>query len=607
LEAGLVTDKITTDNFEVTAGLRGNLGEFGDYFKTWQWESGFRYSEDDRTESLGGIVNTNALRAALLDTNPATAFNPFGLNQNSPAVIDKVFTTVHRSGEATLILEDLKVTGNLFSLPAGLLAFAIGGEHRTEHATDQPDPLTASGQTMGSPLGRFNTDARAPDFLPTNGGRDVWSLYWELRVPVTSPAWNCYGLHSLELGYQERFDHYSDFGSTEKPKFFLRWQPIDSSLTFRGTYSEAYHAPTIYELYTSQAQRTVPVSDPATVPLNDPLGRPPFLPNGDPTPLTLPDKGVKEAVGGNPNLQPETAYEWTYGFAWTPAKLIKGLTLSANFYHIDLRNAIVDRDTNNILGNNWGSRTGTLPNGAPTGGFFSDLIQRDPSTGEVVSVNAALQNGSRIITEGLDYEASYQLDSSSFGQCNFGTFTFTFNGNYVSRYVEQATPASSKINLLGQFWGPRLGSFPQNRWYASLLYDLGGLDAGAVVNFIGQMRDTSEPARKIREWTTLDLVVNYTFHLSNPVTEPVPGYAKDASKNVEMTDDEDKNVMPVSTAGYGSRGWRAWLDNTTITVGMNNVFDQDPPFVSGYLENGYDEWQANIRGRVCYVALKKRF
>ena len=69
----------------------------------------------------------------------------------------------------------------------------------------------------------------------------------------------------------------------------------------------------------------------------------------------------------------------------------------------------------------------------------------------------------------------------------------------------------------------------------------------------------------------------------------------------------EKNVMPVSTAGYNSGGWRGWLNNTTITLGMNNVLDQDPPFVSGYLENGYDEWQANIRGRVWYVALKKRF
>ena len=203
------------------------------------------------------IVNNSALRAALLDTNPATAFNPFGLNQNSPAVIDKVFVTTHRFGKALLILEDLKLNGRPFrNAQQGRIGFAIGGEHRTEHETDQPDPLTASGQITGAALPLRRCGARAPDFVPTNGSRDVWSVYWEVRVPVTSPTWNCSGLHSLELGYQERFDNYSDFGSTEKPKFFFRWQPIDSSLTLRGTYSEAYHAPTIYELYTSQAQRS---------------------------------------------------------------------------------------------------------------------------------------------------------------------------------------------------------------------------------------------------------------------------------------------------------------------------------------------------------------
>src|SRR5207245_2672008 len=110
-----------------------------------------------------------------------------------------------------------------------------------------------------------------------------------------------------------------------------------------------------------------------------------------------------------------------------------------------------------------------------------------------------------------------------------------------------------------------------------------------------------------REWTTLDLVVNYTFHLPQLATEPVPGYASDGSENAETRDGKDKNILPVSTAEYSSSGWRAWLNNTTITLGMNNVFDQDPPFVAGYVENGYDEWHTNIRGRIWYVALKKRF
>ena len=238
LEAGLRTDKITTNNYEFTGGLKGNLGEFGDYFKTWNWESGFRYNEDSRVERFGGVVDTNALRQALLDTNPATAFNPFGLNQNSRAVIDKIFVTTHHLGTTSLTLEDLKLFGDLFNLPAGPISFAVGGEHRTERASDQPDALISSGHNLGG-----------ISFASTNGIRDVWSIYWEVRLPVTSPAWNLPGLYSLELDYQERFENFSDFGGTERPKFSVRWQPIDSGLTIRATYSEAYHAPTLSDLF----------------------------------------------------------------------------------------------------------------------------------------------------------------------------------------------------------------------------------------------------------------------------------------------------------------------------------------------------------------------
>src|SRR5205823_7363537 len=62
LEAGLRSDKVTTNNYEFTGGLKGNLGEFGDYFKTWNWETGFRYSADSRAQLLGWVVDTNALR-----------------------------------------------------------------------------------------------------------------------------------------------------------------------------------------------------------------------------------------------------------------------------------------------------------------------------------------------------------------------------------------------------------------------------------------------------------------------------------------------------------------------------------------------------------------
>jgi outer membrane receptor protein involved in Fe transport len=87
----------------------------------------------------------------------------------------------------------------------------------------------------------------------------------------------------------------------------------------------------------------------------------------------------------------------------------------------------------------------------------------------------------------------------------------------------------------------------------------------------------------------------------------VPGFAKDGGKGVKLKDDKEKNVLPVSTAEYNPCGWRGWLNNTTLTLGMQNVFDFDPPFVVGAFGNNFDTSLATIKGRFWYAQVKKRF
>jgi outer membrane receptor protein involved in Fe transport len=87
----------------------------------------------------------------------------------------------------------------------------------------------------------------------------------------------------------------------------------------------------------------------------------------------------------------------------------------------------------------------------------------------------------------------------------------------------------------------------------------------------------------------------------------VPGFPKDGGKSVKTKDGKEKNVIPVSTAEYNPCGWRAWLNNITLTLGLQNVFDDDPPFGGGSFENGYDESISTVKGRFWYVQLKKRF
>jgi iron complex outermembrane receptor protein len=584
LEAGLRTDKITTNNYLFTVGLKGNLGEFAnawDKLKTWEWEAAVRWNEDYRIERFGGIVDNNALRTALFDTDPATAFNPFGINEQTKSVLNRVFITTKHIGSASLLTEDLKLNGDLYNLPGGPISFAVGAEHLTNKTSDNPDALTSSGQTTG-----------ALNFEPTNGSRDSWSIYWEARVPITGPTWNFPGAYSFEFDYAERFEDYSDFGTTERPKFSVRWQPIDSALTLRASYIEAFHAPSLADLFGGTVLGGV-------APIFDPLTR------------TEPE--VEFDFSGNPSLKPEIAYERTFGGVVTPGKWwspLQGLTISVDYGRLDIRGFQSQLDPQFIVDHE---------------SEFPGLVTRD-STNTIIRVLSAAQNVGRFIESYVDYEAVETFETARLGPRDWGTFTATFNGTYLIDVDVQTFPGTKRFTAVGKFGGGFQGAigggnYTHNRWYASLFYDgpngswMQGIDAGGAVHYIGQYWDNVNGAnaflvhdRKVREWTTLDLIFNYTFNLPPPAVQTeVAGHAKDGGKNVPMKDAKEKHVMPVSTAEYNPCGWRAWLNTTTITLGMNNVFDEEPPFVAAAGENGFDEVTANAKGRFWYIALKKRF
>ena len=613
-------DKFTYWDSLFDVGLRGEMGEFGDYFRTWNWETGLRYSLNEGQDLSVGEVSAPGLRDALLDTDPATAFDPF-LNftaHNTKAARSRVYVTLHNSGEYELPIAYATINGDLFNLPAGLVAFALGGEYDAPRWTRDRDPLNTTFQSIGSLDGG---SARV--------NRDVWSIYQEVRVPFTSPTWSFPGFYSFEVDFAEREEWYSQNTSAvlpsgafpfqpaahsqynaQKPKVSVRWQPLEpkyiGALTLRASYTEAFHAPHLSEISPASSQNFTSFFDP-------------FLRE---------EGNAEERIIGNPNLHPEVAYEWSYGAVYSP-KWIKGLTLSADWWHIDMRSIASFLGAQFIVENNLPGLVIRAPPPAP-GQLGPVILVVDPN-----------ENLTGAIFEGLDYEVIYILESSIFGHGDFGKLTATVNGTWLSRAELQISPDTKRFGIAGEFIPPGFSltsSLPWNRANFSLFYDgpsdtwLAGLDIGAVVHYTGQYEDdnfslTGSPklnmprtggpgdnaapfpqrARKVAAWTTLDLILNYTFNLPPPAPAEVPGLAKDGGKNVKVKDGKEKNVIPVSTAEYNPCGWRAWLNNTTITLGMQNVFDEDPPFVNSAIENGYDESLATIKGRFWYVQLKKRF
>jgi outer membrane receptor protein involved in Fe transport len=624
-------------------GLRGEMGWIADYFKTWNWETGFRYSRNEGQDLSEGEASQPGLRDALLDTNPATAFNPFlGINGiNSPAARARVYVTLHNSGEYELPIYYATFNGDLFNLPAGPVSFAIGGEYDAPRFTRDRDALNQTFNSIGS------TDGQS-----FRVNRDIWALYQEVRVPFTSPTWNFPGLYSFEVDFAEREEWYSQNTSSvlpsglfpaqpavhstfdsQRPKVSVRWQPLDpkyiGALTLRGSYTEAFHAPTLAELTPASSQNFPIVSDPFTA--GNAIGN-----------RTEPQ--IEERILGNPNTHPETAYEWTYGAVYSP-KWIKGLTLSADEWHIDMREIIAALGAQTIILSEPPPPVGTTNGASTVVGPLGQTVVRSPSAvlGEVGPVSLVIDpsaNLSGAILEGLDYEAIYILDSSIFGHGDWGRLTTTINGTWLQRFAFQSAADTKRFGIAGRFLPPGFAltsSLPWQRANASVFYDgpadtwMQGLDVGAVVHWTSQYNDDNntltgstklnmpttggpntpapfpQRARTIAPWTTLDLLLNYTFNLPPPAPAEVPGFAKDGGKNVQTKDGKEKNVVPVSTAEYGCSNWKWWLNNMTVTLGMQNVLDADPPFVAGSFENGYDESIATIKGRFWYVGLKKRF
>ena len=197
-----------------------------------------------------------------------------------------------------------------------------------------------------------------------------------MRVPFTSPTWNFPGFYSFEVDFAEREEWYSQNTSAvlpsgafpfqpaahsqynaQKPKVSVRWQPLDpkyiGALTLRGSYTEAFHAPALSEISPASTESFTTCF----------------------RPIIKGDLMRRIRIIGNPNLQPEVAYEWSYGAVYNP-KWFKGLTLSADWWHIDMRSIASLLGTQFIVENNL---PGLVIRGPP--GF---LVNRDQSSWSLI-------------------------------------------------------------------------------------------------------------------------------------------------------------------------------------------------------------------------------
>jgi iron complex outermembrane receptor protein len=414
------TQQSTTDNVRVLVGFEGTLAGKYDY------RFGISHAESKtKVDLLDGYAYTSQLYSAL----GSGVINPFVMPGQSQtpaamALIDSTkFTGQLNHGSTGLNQADGNLSGELFDLPAGALAGAVGFDLRRESYTYAQD-----------------VDATQILLAPGNAGlnkatRNINAVYAELLVPV---------FKSLEMQLAIRRDQYSLIGATTNPKIAFRYQPAEW-LLFRGSANKGFLAPSFTQLYTASLDQELPSG------VSDPVGC--VTHPNDPRFCAIERLDYKS--GGNPNLKPETSKQGSLGFVLEP---VKGWSASVDYWAINTQNQILNRTPQIVLAN-------------PVA--LADDIHRD-ADGVITYVQAGWINAAGSKTRGADIglhgegmawngvKWSAQIDSTWTQSFKFAEFAGQpykeYVGNFYTRDLYLRWKSNATLALSKGDWGTLLSA-----------------------------------------------------------------------------------------------------------------------------------------------------
>ena len=499
----------------LVGGLEGKLS------KGWTWDASTTWNKETSHLDLKNFPSQDKVNAALADTNRATALNLFANGttiRNNPATLAGLDSGVTRDAKTELLAFDARTTGSAYTLPAGNIAVAIGGQWREEKFNDARTQVQLLNQ--GAPV------------APAGGKRRVSAAYLEASAPLTSAAQKIPALHALELNAAARVESFSDdgVGHTTVPRVGLRWQPVAKEITFRASWGRGFRAPALAELYLPQTTNVVfNIVDPARA------GKPGSNANDTITGQRL----IRS--GGNPLLAPEKSESTNFGAQFSPSA-IKGLSLSVDFYTVEVKNRIGAAATPAIILANPALFGDAIVRAAPTA---SDTANGLP--GELREIRTVLGNFGSTKATGVDLAAEYR-----FAPGKLGRFTTRAAAALIKSQTLRTRPDLPQVETVGLY------EIPRWRGDASVHWTREKMSAAVNVNYVGGFQDTTPSPLFIKQQVTTDVQFGHAL----------PG------------------------------GLRA-------TIGVNNVFDRNPPATT--FSTGYAERVNNFLPRFAYLELTKKF
>lgn len=415
------------------------------------------------------------------------------------------------------------------------VGIAFGAEYRKNTVDYQPDEIY---QNSASPE------------IPISGSTVAKEVFFELNVPLVEDR-PFFDLLSFEGAY--RYSDYDTGFSANAWKVGVNWAPV-SALRFRGSFQRAVRAPNVIELFSGQSLFEVELTENANGSFDPCAGATPFatFEQCARTGVTSAQYGFivdnpagqfNSLIGGNPDLDPETADTFSAGAVIRP-DFIPNLTVSLDYFNIKVKGLVGSVNPNLSL-------TNCLTSGDP---FFCNLIQRNPGTGSLFQGEAGFfrrfnVNTGSLSTSGIDVAIDYRLGLDRVFGGDPGSLAFNLVGTYLESFKTKPLPNSPAADQ----------------------YECKGLYAGLC----------GRPRPEWRHKLTTTWIAPFDFNLS---------LAWRHVSKVKVSQTSNQPVLTGSFAGVNRElGARNYFDisaayevrkDFTLRVGVNNVFDRNPPLTT---------------------------
>lgn len=230
---------------------------------------------------------------------------------------------------------------------------------------------------------------------------------------------------------------------------------------------------------------------------------------------------ITTAVQGAPDLTPQEAENFNLGFVFT----LDNFRASIDYFLFDYEDLIAGEASAQAIVN------AQCPNGNDQNPIAVDpRVVRD-ATGQVRSVTTQFVNIGKVETSGIDLNADYTMDIGN------STLIFDAAATFLEKF-EVDTNGDGVLNFDGAGNRNQTNNFntmPEVRANAAVTWFTGNHTARLGYNHIGSYDNDQGGFAEVNSWNTLDVLYSYTFN---------------------------------GLIGEG---------DTTITVGANNVLDEDPP------------------------------